>query len=584
MILNLWEATLITIIVSDKNYSSKKIVSDSIIIFEKVNGKISELISCSVKDFEILNHSFKNYYSSLDIISEASKNFINFLLSLDKDEDFIHLNKQEELTQINLNDTISIFLTNVKNLEEKLNFYLLILNNLNQDLSTIRLLFTNLKFDPFIETDNSIANNQINNISQCLTKFATEISSLHSLLSETIKFTDEGFISALDLYTEQFDNIKDSYKHISLLSRAANKYQEDLTKLEDKRKLNTSEIITNLQFQDILRQKIEHVQEAHEEISEDLKKVKDEKDALNPEKLFKIRDITTLQSAQLIHSNQEYQTAVETILNKISELNILLNKYQSIWNHFCKPERGKLQSIRTRLREQISILDTQSFSLSHIVEKFDSNLHVLADKIKMLHNYLEEGKFELCSFPDLQEIFQKLENRYSDKEKHSALKQLRFELNKFEVEYKKLNKELENFKTNFTYEKIRPEDNYLQDVKVIKEFSERNSQYFTNSLGNKIDDLFKKPIKIESNNSFNIKEVTYYKVFEKEINKIISLLDDLLVKINVSKNDIDLETLEHLRENYTMDSERKVHDLITQQELNKSKTDKEKDEDDIEFF
>lgn len=569
---------------SKKDNSSAQIVSDSIEIFENVNSKISELIDCSVKDFEILNKNFKNYYSSLETISEASISFINFLIELKDDQEFNQLKTQSELSALKLNENISNFLSSLKKLDEKLNYYLLILNNLNQDLSTIRLLFTNLKFEPLIETDNSIANKTINDIAKCLSLFESKILELRQVLHNTIKFTDEGFINALDLFTEQFESIKDSYNHISNLNKAANKHLTTLNKLEEKRKTSTSEIITNLQFQDILRQKIEHVQEAHYEITEDLRKAHKKNNALEPEELFKIRDITTLQSAQLIHSNQEYQSAVETILNKINELNTFLNKYQSTWNHFCKPERSKLQSIKSRLSEQLALLNTQCFSLTNIVEKFDSNLEILTVQINDLYNYLEEGELKLCSFTELLELFNKLEEKYSGKEKFNAIKQLKSELNKFETEFGKLNKKLKKFNQEFTQEKLRPIEGYKNEVRIIKVFSDKNSQYFTNHLSEKINELFNTPVKIEPANSFNIKEVSYYNVFEKEISKIISLLDNLLLKINVNKTDIDLETLEHLRINYTMDSERKVHDLITQHKRKKPEEQTEEDENDVEFF
>ncbi len=569
---------------SENNKSGEKIVSDSIAIFTKVDKKINELIDCSVKDFELLNNSFKKYFSSLEVISKASKSFTFFLSSLNDDEDFVHLKNQDEISKLSLNNSISTFLSNIKKLEEKLNYYLLIIKNLSQDLSTIRLLFSNLRFDPFIETDNAIANQQIKSTAESLSKLESEINSLHSILNNIIIFVDEGFISALELYIEQFEIIKDCYNHIGQLSIVAKKHLLQINELEEKRNSSASEIITNLQFQDIIRQKIEHVQEAHEELRNDLIKVKDEEDSLNPEKLFQIRDITTLQSAQLIHSNQEYQTAVETILSKISELNTLLNKYQSIWNHFCIPERSKLLSIKSRLREHINILNTQSFSLTHIAEKFESNIDMLSNKINNLHKYLNKGKFELNSFSKLQETFMKLEEKYSDSEKYNALKQLKFELNKFETEYTKLDDELNNFKVNFTNNKIIPLEDYKQDVKIIIEFSERNSKYFTNSLSNEIDGLFKTPVEIHSNNSFNIKGGSYYKNFEDEIGKIITLFDNLLLKINIGKNDIDIKTLEHLKKNYTMESERRVHNLISQQNNTNTVDKSKKDKDGIEFF
>lgn len=572
------------IIIVSKNYtSSDKIVSESIVIFEQVNSKINELIGCSVKDFEILNKSFQKYFISLQAISDATNNFITSLIGISQNDFFSGTIEKEEFSNNEISEGVSNYLGELKTLHEKLNYYELIINNLNQDLSTIRLLFTNLKFDPLIKTNHNTAKTNINNISNCLAELDDNIKNLNATLFEAIKFTDEGLINALDLFSEQFENIHDCYQHIKHQVISANTQLSKIDQLEKKKNSHTSEIITHLQFQDILRQKIEHVQEAHEAITNDLRKAQKTNEELNPADFFKIRDITTLQSAQLIHSNQEYQTAVETILKIINELNTLLNKYLSIWNHFCKPENSKLQSLKTRLSEHMSLLNTQSFSLTHIADKFDASKSKLSAHIKAMHKIIGKSGYKLCSFSELQDQFKKLQAERNNSQNNGAIKQLEIELNKFESEFSKLNEELVIFSEQYNTNKLFPESSLNNEFESIQKYSKQNIDFFNNFLSKILDDLIPSSVKIESNTGFNIQEVSYYKVFEKEIGKIISLLDNLLEKINVSRSDIDFESLEHLRKNYTMDSERKVHDIITQR--NNQEKEKDKDsENDVEFF
>ena len=64
--------------------------------------------------------------------------------------------------------------------------------------------------------------------------------------------------------------------------------------------------------------------------------------------------------------------------------------------------------------------------------------------------------------------------------------------------------------------------------------------------------------------------------------EIISLLDILLNKMNLNKSDISSEKLKQLREMYTMQSERDVHDKLAH-DAKKKKHDKN-NEDEVEFF
>lgn len=560
---------------------SKKILEDAINIFAKVNSKINGLIDCSVKDFVILNSNFKKYYNNLQKISAASQDFLNFLLETNNNDSFNEFLKTENFSIEDLNLSIKSYLDYLKKNNKELNYILLNISNLKQDLSTIRLLFTNLRFDPLVTADHQKINEQINNLSHCSEEQEKHIHLLCNKLTETIKFAEEGIFSGIEVLGDQLNKSAEGLNYFNSIYSLALKHNKQIAELDSKRLLSTSEIITNLQFQDILRQKIEHVQNAHQEISENLVSSLKEEGSMDAIELFKIRDISTLQSAQLIHANQEYQSAVEKILNKISELNIFLNNYSHIWNHFCKIETAKIQAVFSKLGEQLPLLTNQAFSLHHISEKLDSMIVEINKELEKFSGVSSHDKVACNNLEELKELFHKIEQQNTNDQEYSPVSQINSELKKFESGYNKNTKALMQFKESFRKDNLVPKNELLPKIEKYSAFAKNLTIFYKESLLGKANKLANS-LSLDTIDDFTLEQVAYYKTFEKEVKEIIILLDDLLIEINVSKKDINKERLEHLKKLYTMDSERDVHNMVTKQKVKPEK--KDTNENEVEFF
>ncbi len=561
--------------------TNKKILEDAIHIFEKVNTKINGLIDCSVKDFVILNTNFKKYYNNLEKISAASQEFVNFLIETNNDGAFNELVNSESFSTEDINLSLKGYLDYLKRNYKELNYILLIVSNLKQDLSTIRLLFTNLRFDPLVTADHQKINEQINNLSQCSEEQEKSIYLLCNKLNDVIKFAEEGIFSGIEVLGDQLNKINDGLNYFSTTYSQSLKYINQIADLDSKRLLSTSEIITNLQFQDILRQKIEHVKDAHLEISENLTSSLNEEGILDAKELLKIRDISTLQSAQLIHANQEYQQAVEKILNKISDLNTFLNNYSHIWNHFCKIETSKIQIVLSKLGEQFPLLTNQAFSLHLIVEKLDNMIIGINSDLATFSNSIAHNEAKCANLEELKELFDKIEKQNTNEQKYSPVSQLHKELKKFEDGYGKMFKVLKQFKKTFHSEELVKKNELLPKIEGFSTFSKKLTSFYKEKLLSNSNKLINS-LYLDTIDVFTLEQVAYYKTFEKEVKEIIIFLDDLLIEINVSKKDIDKDRLDHLKKLYTMESEREVHNMVTKQK-NKKKKDTT-DQNEVEFF
>lgn len=563
-----------------KTTNGKKVLEEAINIFDEVNEKINGLIDCSVKDFETLNSNFKNIFYNLQNIGEASNKIIKFIdlvcfkRTINQYADSIQFSKDKILESQNSN------IIQLKLLDKTLNYRILLLSNIKQDLSTIKLLFTNLRFDPSILTDNQAIDKLLNTIIMWYEKQDQSIQKTRNEIKKIIRFAEEGIYSSIELLWEHIDKAENAFKYLNGLSKGINNLQSQLNQLEEKMTSSTSEIITNLQFQDILRQQIEHVQSSHQEITSNLKNSHKEGEMLSIEELYKIRDINSLQSAQLIHANREYQKAVEIILNRINELTSIFGQYKSFWTQTCKPEGVRLQSLQPVLSDLNTSLNSHMFSLRHLDDKFQNMISELKSSY---YSYVSNQvtKDQSKELTKLQEILNSIEQKHQKRREYNPINQIHAEISKINEATNKLHKSYieENNKKKSNNESIIVQpDNGIATIKQVSETINELNDFFQNNSGN-----INLNIQIQKTESFSIEQVAYYKTFEKEVQEIINLLDNLLTNINLSRTDINQEELEHLKEKYTMESERKVHDLVTGKENTKKKKDKE-NSDDVEFF
>ena len=93
-----------------------------------------------------------------------------------------------------------------------------------------------------------------------------------------------------------------------------------LKTLTDQISESIANIITNLQYHDIIRQKIEHVQSSHRGLLQNLTDFDPSNEAQHIDYLSRIRDLANIQAALLVRANKEYQRAIELITEKFRSI------------------------------------------------------------------------------------------------------------------------------------------------------------------------------------------------------------------------------------------------------------------------
>jgi hypothetical protein len=575
-----------------KKYSSIELSSNFSIqqfieIFSGIDEQIFQLHQCSSDDFLGLNSDFKHYFKQSKLISDNASQIFNELAKsesaglLREIETFYKEIKHIQSAFSNLLDNSIKQLSQILSLLDKL--YLPV-KNLNQDLLTLKILLTNLKI--FSSANPSSANS----LDEIVQKFNRVINDF-----KTYSFQNESNLEQLKehvmaTYTK-FETIRNSsVKDLDLILNNvhmgiilfAEKHEEvsrlipQLSKQTENSSKSIADIITNLQYHDIIRQKMEHVHATHKKLLaelDDTAKTK-EMDSLDNTEilLLKIRDIANLQSAQLVYANKEYQSAIEVITDKFmnigNNMTIIASMCHEIYLSQDNSNEFHMQGFITRLKSSASVLNrflsaTNDYTL-HIDQLFAQVGHA-TKSVTVFSN----------SIVNLKDVFTSTHKAFSETDLND--KKLGESLKHIQNLYKDVEGFEEIIKDGFSKVELianqfLPENSKtLAQAKITGMFAQSADSMNSiieklNDKNAKIDSLLSKSISISKTILKDINEsigkVKYYDFFEKVIVDIIGEFNHIHRLLKTEVNFKNEEDLEDVRKSYTMASEHKIHNQV----------------------
>ena len=358
----------------DKNYIENLLkaltVSEAINTFSVIDQKIVQLLECSTDDFLSLNDHFKSYHKESKNIAQNASNIIKIITNSTISDSFANLKKfgdsYDELTKI-FSHHVEFLDVEIKKTANKFENLKIFYNNYRQNLHSIKVLLANLNLDGSAPDEENYTKEKSSEIVDIIEKIKTLVNSSDNIIEQFVNISSESFLLLSNIKKENYeqlqklnDNIEISFELFKKKYTEATALFPALKELTDKNAANIAVIITNLQYHDIIMQKIEHIHRTHKDITADLKNYNDKDQSLtllhNKAKTFlKIRDVAGLQTAQLIHANKQYQMAIEEISLNLEDIG---NEMISI-SCMCENLVGKLSQ-------------TKEFYLNNIVENLNS--------------------------------------------------------------------------------------------------------------------------------------------------------------------------------------------------------------------
>ncbi len=573
-------------IILSNNFSIQQFIE----IFSGIDEQILQLHQCSSDDFLGLNTDFKRYYKLSKLISNNASKIFNELTKNESSELLKEIEKfYREIKHIqsefsNLLDASIEQLSQILGLLDKLYFPV---KNLNQDLLTLKILLANLKI--FSSANPASAkslekvvqkfNDVINDFKTCSFQNESDLGQL----KEQVKDTLLRFEAIRNSSVKDLDLIL-NYLHMGIIL-FAEKHEEvsrlipKLTKQTENSSKSIADIITNLQYHDIIRQKMEHVHATHKKLLAELDETAqlEDKDNLdsNDILLLKIRDIANLQSAQLVYANKEYQRAIEIITGKFKEIGndmtIVSSMCHEIYISQDSTSEFHMQDFITKLKSSASVLNRFLSATNDYTARIDQLYAQVGRVGKGLTTFsasiVNLKNITSTTYADFLEI------DLGDKKLHELLKRIQYlyeDVEGFEVIIKDVFTRVEGIASQF----LLGNSQSLAQRKSVEVFSNSGDSMSSiithlNNKNTKISTLLSKSIGISKSVlkdiNASIGKVKYYDFFEKVIVDIINEFNHIHRLLKAEVNFDNEEGFEDIRKLYTMASEHKVHDTITKE-------------------
>lgn len=552
-------------------------------IFSIIDEKIIELLGCAYNDFMSLNQNFKEIAKNARQFIENTNEIQNSLHNICNDDNIEQLTQLENslldsshsnLQIIEINETIKHIINNTNDLK-------ILFKNLNQDLLTIRFLIANFQLsDSYIgsieyetfelwinrinlyrQTEN-INFQKLNSIIEQLQKLITQINYLNQPLFEVHNIIQigNGIISDKKLLFNQ-------------QQQAINIDVENIGN-------SIADIITNLQYHDIIKQKIEHVCLSQKKIKNDSLRISGN-DAAEEQYLSEIKELVSIQSAILVKANQEYQQAIENIMVKLKSICESTGHVAAVTN------RGLDTKVGDIMMDPMSVFNKLYESCTKIQDIFKSEDDTFSNMLE-INAFIDEtiksifDQTQNNNFAEAQQILSTTQGSVSQ-QITQVLDDLRATTSKVEDICKdtrqstdQLSKIYDTYRQSHATGSLRNQiatlyisliNSLENDINKIKELHTTNAQINQHII---------------SNVSSTVDGIHYYEMFEQKIIVITNKLNKIFSEVHSQTSP---EKLESLRKMYTMQSEHNIHTNIVKGPSDSSdNTDSEEAVGDVELF
>ena len=586
--------------------SSKEVI----ILLSDIDVKITALNESSAKDFLNLNNNLKGNYKIAESISGGAAKLFKILAG--KDRNYL-LNKLESYhtgLKIQIDDFIDYVTSGARildTIQTSLNSVFIPVKNFNQNLMTLNFLLANLKLNlTYINKQDDIVDKidslivEIKSTKEGYDSLELSINKLKALVQSVFDFfknlKDQQNVTLESL----LEQIKSSVIILSAKHQEASVQMPILAKKTEDYFENVSKIVTNLQFHDIIRQKMEHVQQTHKEIIDELSAFdfsdKNTELAEHTRKFFRIRDIAGVQVAQLIHTNQEYQEAIEKITKNFMEIGEDMKSIAGMCSSFSghKGPNGITHFREIEKKLEMSV---------ELINKFSSDGEEFGSKVNLIQVACNSVNDELTGLSkknkvlsnSIVEIFQMLNDFDVDIPGLEMLKlqisdinsNVFEELELIKSHYTDVNDELysigtiveNDYEKEFKLKLQRISESIYSIVKVLNEDNSEVEKILEENKEN--------GNQLAMNIQTSIEKVKYYDFFEQVIEEIIIQLNNIYLTIKADSDSIKFEDsadMQDIKDRYTMESQRNIHGKIMQEDDSVTTNNDEDDDDDIEFF
>ncbi len=578
---------------------------DIIATLKEIDEKIDALHTSSAKDFLFFNKLLKDYYQKTKVISSASGDLSTYLLV-----DLPKVTIDVKYSLIKEKEVVDKFRSNLQQLSDLFSdiygtYSLLTVpfNNYKQNIFTLKYVLANLDLHlSYIDFPEKAS-------------FKEHLNVLHELIGHSIEIIEQ-FVPEQESFANKLLDLKNAISSIETVGTGELSEQifsltkemkqlaiEDywsgdiVNKINSHSQLcfaNMGEVITYLQFHDIIRQKMEHIQNSQRELIKGLDEMSEDAN-LDGSLSFiaQIPEVTTMQVAQLLYTNRDYQNSIEKISNKLLDVSREMKKMHSLYQTIEKAT-GKFND------DFVQIISKTHDTSVHFIQ--DIRQGIMSSEVEVNQALEEYGKIKSVYtnlFSDekkIRESIRFLEKLLKNQGENFSI-ELVTRLSEMLSGLQSNSNSLKGHLNSITKHAKSVEDLFSQ-VKIELSNQEEDSQAqlkladIIQKSGASCKEQAKMSDQIYEELTASMRNVEYYAFFKQKIEEIVALLHEINSKIDFeSIKDIfegHGDVLKKMEVTYTMQSERDIHEKLQAGEmddLSAEGTGKNfDDDDDLELF
>ncbi len=562
--------------------------------FASIDDKVMELTEVSNDDFTALNNILKNHHKTTYEIAQSTTQIVDKIQHLEENNTLIHLRSSTDnlgnaLKKCAVNIDSYINQVNLLNLDFK-HIFIPILN-FKQNISTLKFLITNLKINQGLiakenqQTTNELIdklNNKIEEIQAEIPRVAKDVELLKNQFQKayekataiTVNFSKE-YMHEIDVIDEIIAFIENGIKSTASIKLTIEQKNQDSFQ-------NLNQVITNLQYHDIIRQKIEHIQDTHKNIISELNHLEKEKNIIKKglEYINQIPGITEIQAAQLLLTNKEYQSAIENISKKLIETANTLEEVNNLsFSIFNDSDKTKVATQLIKKTKDLPIkMSRAADSIKELTEVNELLQKQISAHVKHYEN-LEAIEKDINAI--INEINKTLSPKNDIKTITGKLVTLLNDINDSRSNIGKIINAHQNNQLISLVEKIKQQKEIIIKWQVDEQETKNFSKEFT-GINNQITKNCKAFKKLDDELKNTLENIKYYDFYEHEVEEIIKQLNLIYQKIKPISDNSKMESdlMSAMEKAYTMESQREIH-----QHKNDADNKEDKEEDDnLELF
>ena len=591
--------------------SDKKInVTELLDTFQKIESGIQELHQNSSQVFLQLNDFLKEYNKKNSIVAKNATQIFDTLtgdndscLICDLKDIFNEFEAYKKGTENEFNNNLELY--NV--LLNKIDDLTLLLRNLKQDLITLKFLLTNYRIISGNEASNNLSNKSIDewekilvNINSGITEMTKETAELKKKLGKLLIISQDYSQDSRTKYYSYSEDLKASLALINKKNLESRNYIPVLKEKINSSSQSIGNIITHLQYHDIIRQKVEHIQKSHFNIIESLKDNHSDNHKVgrnNNEILPLIADISELQAAQLILISKEYQKALEVISENFQKIANDLAAVSTISHEFsyetANSDNTLINNLKDNLDRSLVVLDSYNSNL------YNEQLLEIKQKISEIYNFIAVnittplGEMGVTGYLKALSSENKRESNTGNPSIVSQISSLTTDILRKKDDLSRESELLFHNSEKFSVADVRDgfrskleKDQIRIMVNVSKTLERLDNE--SKKVDVVLDENFTIKKEIINRLKDTLAQADYYELFEKVLNSIIAHLNDINSCLGEQTQTGDRsakeKNLKEIETFYTVASERYIHNKVISDDTQISISEIQANEDDLELF